>query len=214
MRNRRYVVIGLVAFLFGVMVFIGCAKPPTEEVTALQSDLKNCENQGAKVFAADQYGKVTQKMAELQNLMDQKKFRQATALADSLSADMTVLVSATASNGKKVAKMNIVNVYDELGKLKSLLTPETIKVLGEAESKPFQDMSTGFEGQVSTLNTDLDNYTFMKVYNDSQTLKNNITKTIQSVNEKLEAAKAKQMEKASKAKPKAKPVTKPSPTKK
>lgn len=196
-----------------VMIFIGCAKPPTEKVTALQGELKNCETQGARVFAPDQYAQVANRMAELQNMMAQKKYRQATALADSLKTDMAALVTATATNAKKIAEQNVAGVSVEIEKMKSLLTPENIKLLGQADTKAFQDETTAFEGQFSALKNDLGNSAFLKVYNDSKPLKDKIAISIQNMNQKLETAKAKEMEKATKGKAKAKAPAKPAPAK-
>ena len=212
MKNKMLLAAVAMIVMVSIMLFIGCAKPPTEQVTALQNDIKSCETKGAKVFAPDEYAQVSQKMNELQGMMDQKKFSPATALADSLKADMTALVTATTTNGKNIAGQAVLDVSAEIEKMKSFLAPETAKLLGAADSKTFADEITAFEGQLQALKTDLDNSSFVKVYEDSNSLKDKIAVSMQTAQQKIEAAKALEMEKA--AKSKAKPKAKAAPRKK
>ncbi|MCE5249660.1 hypothetical protein LLG96_05510 [bacterium] len=212
MKNKMLLAAVAMIVMASIMIFTGCAKPPTEQVTALQNDMQNVETKGAKIFAPDQYAQISKKMNELQGMMDQKKFGPATALADSLKADITALITATTTNGKKVAGQAVLDVNAEIEKMKSFLAPETAKLLGAADSKSFADEITAFESQLQALKTDLDNSSFVKVYDDSNSLKGKIAASMQTAQQKIEAAKALEMEKA--AKSKAKPKAKAAPRKK
>lgn len=197
MSIKKLMVIGLVVVV-GTMLFIGCAKPPTEKVNALQADLQNYEAQGAQVFAGEQYNVVSQKMSELQGLMDQKKYKDAASLADSIATDMGNLKSAIEANAQSMADQSIQAVNAELATFKGLLTPDTIKLLGEADAKTYQDQAANFETQAGALSTDMGNSAFLNVYNNATPLKDQITAASTELTGKVEAAKA------AKAAPKAK----------
>lgn len=185
-----------VAVVWGVILLIsGCAQPPTEKVNALQNDFKTSETRGANVFAPSDYEKISKKMAELQNLMDQKKFRKATALADSLTADMNALKVAVETNGKQAAQKVLASANEQLGLLKGLLTEENVKLLGAEASQNFQQLCSVLESKVNGVQENLNKEAFLDVYN-SASLIQQITTSVNDVNAALEQAKAAAAKKA------------------
>ena len=67
---------GALVIALGATLFIGCAKPPTEKVDALNAQFAQLQEKGAQVFAQAQYDQVSAQMTELQSLMDQKKYKE------------------------------------------------------------------------------------------------------------------------------------------
>jgi outer membrane murein-binding lipoprotein Lpp len=207
MKKEKIIVFCLAAVvLASLFIIAGCAKPPTEKVTALQSDLASCESKGAKVFAQQEYETVSQKMAELNSMMEQKKYGKASALADSIATEMTALNAVIDTNGRKLAQEITVSVDSELLKLKSLLTPETIKVLGNEAAKTYQDKLTGFDGVVASLQNDMGNNAFLAVYTNADALVKEIAAVSQEITQKVEQTKAAKTQKPTKSK--AKPASK------
>ena len=178
----------------GIILLAGCAQPPTEKVTALQNDLSLCETMGAGTFAPADFEKVSQKMAELTGLMDQKKYRQATALADSLAAEVVALKTATEANGKEMAGKLVQSANQELGMLKVLLSEENAKILGEEAAKKCMDQCADYEGMIARMQSDFDNGSYRQVC-DNSSLVEKIAASAQSLNTELEQAKALQEQK-------------------
>ncbi|MFH1071655.1 MAG: hypothetical protein V1794_18700 [Candidatus Glassbacteria bacterium] len=127
-------------------------------------------------------------MAELTGLMDQKKYRKATALADSLTADVAALKSTVQTNGKDMAGKMVESANQELGMLKVQLSPENLGILGDAAQK-YTDQIQEYEGKIATMQSDLDNGAYLQVHENSP-LVGQISATVQSFNTELEQAKA------------------------
>ncbi|HUU29784.1 MAG TPA: hypothetical protein VM123_18430 [archaeon] len=196
MKAKCYLCGFAVAAVLGVILFIsGCAQPPTEKVNALQSDFRTCETRGASIFAQSDYEKISKKMAELQNLMDQKKYRKATALADSITADMDALKAAVEKKGRETAQQIAASLSDELGKLKALLVPENISLLGSEVSQNYQQLCSDYESKVNQVQDNLNNEAFVDVYNNSS-LVQQIAASEKDINAALEQAKALAAQKA------------------
>ena len=188
----------ITAVMLGSMVlYVGCAKPPTEKANALQSDLKSTEAKGAKIFAPAEYDQVAKKMAELQNLMGQKKNRMATALADSIAPQMAALKATVDNNSKSMSQQAVSAASGELGKFKALLTPENMKLLGEG-AKACQARCAEFESKVNEVQNTLSSGDLLNAYNNAQQLAGQIAAAVQDDTQKIEQAKAKEAEKAAK----------------
>jgi len=210
---KKYLVSGALAIALGVVLFAGCAKPPTTEQAALKDQLTQLETQGAQVFATQQYDMVTAGMNELQSLMDNKKNKNAKAKADSLKTEMDALKAAVETQAPAIAKQGVDGATAEVAKFKALMTPEAKKVLGAEETKKLDEMGAGFDKDAAALATDLGNSAFMNAFNNSKTLKDKVTMASQEVTQKMEEAKAKKGAKGAKAAP-AKAAPKKASTKK
>ena len=190
MSLKKYLVNGLVAFSFGALLFAGCGgQPPTDKVSALQNDVKNLEAKGAQVFAADQYAAVSQKMSELQIAMDNKKYKEASALADSINATVKTLSAAVDTSATEMTKANIDAAKTEVANFKALVTPENLKALGEGAAA-VQEQATGFEAQVAGLDSIAASGALLDAYNSSMSIKDQVVAAAADVNAKVEAAKA------------------------
>jgi len=178
------------ALTIAVLVLLsGCAQPPTEKVTALQNALSECESKGAEVFAPTEHQNVTQKMAELNTLMEGKKYGKATQLADSINTDMEALKAAIDNNGKQAATQVLASANEQLTALKGLLTEENLKVLGEEASAKYQQIATDQESKVAAMQSAMDSGNVMDVYNSSS-VATELSAAVQSFNAELEQAKA------------------------
>ena len=213
MKTKLLLALGvLVTLVTALLFFSGCAQPPTEKVAAVQSNLKDCEDKGAQLFANDEYGKVAAKANELQSLMDQKKYRKADALADTLLTDITTLKAAVEANGRNAAQQLAADVDAELAKFKAAFTTDESKLLDNESKANYTTMISTFEEGASALQGKLGNADFVGVYNDAGAIKGRITGAEQEVAQKIEQAKALAAEKAAKAKKG--PAKKPAATKK
>ncbi len=178
------------ALTIAVLVLLsGCAQPPTEKVTALQNALSECESKGAEVFAPTEHQNVTQKMAELNTLMEGKKYGKATQLADSINTDMEALKAAIDNNGKQAATQVLASANEQLTALKGLLTEENLKVLGEEAATKYQQIATDQESKVAAMQSAMDSGNVMDVYNSSS-VATELSAAVQSFNAELEQAKA------------------------
>jgi len=201
MKTKLLLALGVLVTLGTALLFFsGCAQPPTEKVAAVQSNLKDCEDKGAQLFAKDEYGKVAAKANELQSLMDQKKYRKADALADTLLTDITTLKAAVEANGRNAAQQLAADVDAELAKFKAAFTTEESKLLDNESKTNYTTMIGTFEEGASALQGKLGNADFAGVYNDAGAIKGRIIGAEQEVAQKVEQAKALAAEKAAKAK--------------
>ena len=189
MSLKKYLVNGLVAFSLGAILLTGCSQPPTEKVTALQNEVKDLEAKGAQVFAADQYAAVSQKMAELQNNMDQKKYKEASALADSITLEVAAIDAAIDSSASEMTTMAVANAKTQFENFKAVAGPENLKVLGD-EAAMVQEQVTGFEAQVMALDSLSTSGALAEAYNNSMSITDQISAANSELSAKIEAAKA------------------------
>jgi len=202
MSIKKLVVAGSIAIALGVMLFAGCAKPPTAKVTTLTEEFNKLQAAGAQVFARDQYDQVNAQMASLQSLMDQKKYKEATALCDTITTAIEALKSAVDTQGAEIAKTEVASATEEIAKMKTLVT-DNAKALGAEDGKKLQDQIAALESQAGALQGEIDNKNFMNAFNTAKSIKDQIAAATQQVTTKLEEAKAKKG-----AKPAAKPAKK------
>jgi hypothetical protein len=189
---KKIIVISCVAIALGAMLFVGCAKPPTEKVAALNEQITKLEGMGAQVFASQQYDAVSAAKAELQGLMDSKKNKAATAKADSLATMVAELETAINTNAPTAAKQAVDAAKAELAKYKQMMAaPEAKKVMSKDDMKKMMDMTAAFEKDAANLDSEIGNSAFLNAYNDGNTLKGKITAAGQEISQKMEEAKAK-----------------------
>ena len=180
-------------------ILASCAKPPTEKISSIQTALAECETIGASIFAPDEYQRINQKMAELNSLMEAKKFRKATSLADTIIADIPSLKDLSETNGKQAAQEIMTASYEQLGSLKALLTEENVKLL-DTEAAKYQQQCGDMEATLMNLQGALDNGNALEVYNNSA-MTGKLSASVQACNAEIAVA----AEKAAAAK---KPVRK------
>ena len=201
MKTKLLFVLGVLATLGTVLLFFsGCAQPPTEKVTAVQSNLKECVAKGAQLFAKEEYNNVVMKANELNNLMDQKKYRKANTLADTVLADITILKATVDTNGRKMTQQMAADVDNELKKFKALLTTEDSKLLDNASKMNYNTIIGTLENDVNALQKSISSADYVGVYKVAGAIKGRMTASEQEVAQKIEQAKAQAAEKALKAK--------------
>jgi len=178
------------AVILGASLFIGCAKPPTEKVDALNAQFTQLQEKGAQVFAMQQYDQVSAQMTELQGLMDQKKYKDAAAKADSVTTAMEELTTALETNGQQMAQAEVASANEEIVKFKAFIDGNK-KVLAGDEAKKFTDQTTAVEGQIAGLQAELDAKNFLNAYNTAKSVKDQLAAAAQEVTATIEAAKTK-----------------------
>ena len=159
--------VGMCSVLSLVLILLaGCAKPPTEKITVIQTALSECEMMGAAEFAPSELQSINQKMAVLDSLMGAKKYGKATALADSISTDLTGLKSAVETNGKQAAQQVLAAANEQMAALKAMLTEENAALL-DAEAAKYQQQCADGESRIAALQGVLDGGNALEVYNSS-----------------------------------------------
>ncbi|MBD3305457.1 DUF4398 domain-containing protein [candidate division KSB3 bacterium] len=73
--GRTWWVMGLVAVV--LLSFVGCAKPPTKEMSDARMAFQAASDAGAQQYAADQYMSAEETLNEATALMERKKYKQA-----------------------------------------------------------------------------------------------------------------------------------------
>ena len=142
---------------------------------------------------------------QLQSLMDQKKYKEATALCDSITTALADMKSAVDTQGTEVTKAEVAGAAEEIAKMKTLVT-DNMKTLGAEDGKKFQDQIAALEAQAGGLQGEIDNKNLLKAYSDAKAIKDQIAAATQEISAKLEVLKAKKGAKpaAKAAKPAAK----------
>ncbi|MCE5272615.1 hypothetical protein LLH00_15145 [bacterium] len=135
-------------------------------------------------------------MAELNTLMEGKKYGKAAQLADSINTEMEALKAAIETNGKQAAAQVLASANEQLTALKGILTEENIKLLGEEAAK-YQQQCTDLEGKVAAMQSSMDSGNVMDVYNSSSVAAD-LSNAVQACNAQLEQLKAAAAEKAAK----------------
>ena len=180
---------GLSSIITCFVLFTGCfSQPPTEKVTSIQSDISACESQGARVFTPKEYEIITQKMNMLKENMNKRKYKQATILADSIIVDLGNLKIFLESNGKNIGHECLMDVNNELEKMRTLITSDNFKMLNKNERETYNRKFSGFETRVSNLKKDMENASFLRVYNSSRILKEEIAVSNETINKRVERA--------------------------
>jgi hypothetical protein len=210
MEIKKLVINGAVVLALGALLISGCAKPPTEKVDALKTDVAALTEQGAQQFAATEFDAVNTKMAELENLMTSKKYKDAAALADSLTAQVAAVKSAVETNGQQLTTAEVASANEEVAKLKAL-SAASAKALG-ADAQKYTDQVTALESQAAGLQAQVDNKQFLAAFNAAKSIKDQTAAATAEITAKAEAAKPAgkpaKAEKAAKGEKAAKPAKK------
>ncbi|MHB9029593.1 MAG: hypothetical protein ACYC9O_12570 [Candidatus Latescibacterota bacterium] len=181
---------GALVIALGATLFIGCAKPPTEKVDALNAQFAQLQEKGAQVFAQAQYDQVSAQMTELQSLMDQKKYKEASALADSITTGMDAANAALETNGQQMAQAEVASANEEIVKFKAFVDGNK-KVLAAEDMQKYADQTAALEAQVAGLQAELDAANYLNAYNTAKSVKDQIAASTQEVTAKVEEAKTK-----------------------
>jgi hypothetical protein len=121
---------------------------------------------GAAVFAATEQESINQKMAALNSLMEAKKYKKATALADSISMDVTALVSTVETNGKEAAHKVLMDANQQLAALKGMLSDENVALL-DTLAAGYKTQCEDGEARVAALEKAVEEGNALSVYNSS-----------------------------------------------
>jgi hypothetical protein len=186
MKTRNLIIISFIVIAVGtIILFTNCAQPPTEKVSLLKTKLQDCEAKGARVFAEAEFNNILQQMDELQKLMDGKKYREATVLADGILPKMDAIQEVIKNNEKNYTQQAINMDNEELGKLKNTLASKNIKVLGDAAVKQYKAQYKEFEGKISSAQNNFNDGKYLEAYN----LASETTRSIQDINKQIEKSK-------------------------
>ena len=187
MEIKKLAITAAVVVALGAILISGCAKPPTEKVDALKAEVAALQEQGAQQFAVNEFDALNAKMADLDNLMSGKKFKEAAALADTLTTEAAAVKAAVETNGQQLATAEVASANEEVAKLKALVAA-SLKALG-ADSQTYSDQVTALESQASGLQAQIDNMQNLAAFNDSKSIKDQAAAATAEITAKVEAAK-------------------------
>lgn len=187
--DLKKLVSGAIVVALGATLFIGCAKPPTEKVDALQAQFTQLQEKGAQVFAQAEFDQVSTQMSELTNLMEQKKYKDASALADSIGTGMQTLTAALETNGAQMAQQEVASIGEEITKFKALVEANK-KALAPEDVQKYADQTAALESQAAGLQGELDSQNYLSAYNTAKTIKEQLAAGSQEITTKVEEAKA------------------------
>lgn len=111
MKKLRGKMVGMVMLAALMMVFSGCAKPPTTEMSDAKLAFQEATDAGAQTYAADQYMSAEQALNDATKLMEQKKYHQAREKALEALKLSREAQAATATN-KNAANSGAVEIYN------------------------------------------------------------------------------------------------------
>jgi len=110
MKKLRVGVTILLAFLV-LMSFAGCAKPPTKEMADAKQAFQDATDSGAEQYAQTEYTNAQAALNEADQLMSQRKYKQAREKAlEALT--LARQAQAAAVNNKNTANRNAKEMYD------------------------------------------------------------------------------------------------------
>lgn len=143
------------------------------------------EAKGARIFAEAEFNNISKQMDELQKLMNSKKYREATVLANDLLTKMDAIQEVIKNNEKNYTQQAISMANEELGKLKNTLASKNIKVVGNAAVKQYKAQYKEFEGKISSAQNNFNDSKYLDAYN----LASETTRSIQDINKQIEKSK-------------------------
>jgi len=187
MEIKKLVINGAVVLALGAILFSDCAKPPTEKVDALKASVASLTEKGAQIFAATEFDAVNTKMAELDNLMTSKKFKDAAALCDSITAQVEAVTAAIETNGQQMTTAEVASANEEVAKLKALV--ESSKKALAADAQKYADQVTALESTAAGLQAQVDNKEYSAAYNAAKSIKDQTAAATAEITAKAEAAK-------------------------
>lgn len=75
--RKRSRMAGVLAVIVMLVMFAGCAKPPTEEMSDAKMAFQNATDAGAQMYASDKYMSAEEALNEATALMEKKKYKEA-----------------------------------------------------------------------------------------------------------------------------------------
>lgn len=101
----------IVLALLLLVSFAGCAKPPTKEMSDAKTAFQAATNAGAQQYAPDQYMSAEEALNQANQLMEQKKYKEARKKA--LEAlQLSRAAEAAAVNSKNASNRDAKEMYD------------------------------------------------------------------------------------------------------
>ena len=187
--NCRKLAMGIVVAALGATLFIGCAKPPTEQVDALTAQFTLLQEKGGQVFAQTEYDAVSAQVAVLQTLMDEKKYRDAAAQCDSVSAGLQLLSAAIDTNGEQIARQEVSAATEGFVAFKTLVEANR-KLLSAGDLQAYAEQNAMIDAQIGGLQAELDARNFFGAYSAAKSVTDQLTAATEEVAVSVGDAKA------------------------
>ena len=140
-KNVRVSGMILLSFLV-VIAFAGCAKPPTQELADAKQEFQLATDEGAQQYAPDQYMSAEEALNQANQLMEQRKYKEARQKA--LEAlQLARQARSGAVNGKNTANRDAQEMYN--------LALQAVNSANEAGGYSFPETNAQMEDANATL---------------------------------------------------------------
>lgn len=125
-----------------VIAFAGCAKPPTEELADAKLEFQKATEEGAQQYASDQYMSAEAALNEANQLMEQRKYKEARQKARE-ALRLAREARAGAVDGQNAANRDAQEMYD--------LALAAVNSANEAGGYSFDETKAQMEAANATL---------------------------------------------------------------
>src|SRR5512133_1431626 len=123
MNKRMYfVLVAMVAMSF--VMFSGCSKPPTQEMTAAEKAMEDAKQKEAPAYAPDLYAKAEASFNQARDFVSAKKYKEAKQAAidtQTFANQAAAGVEAAKNTMKTEAEQNVQDVQKGIDDMKALL---------------------------------------------------------------------------------------------
>lgn len=201
--------IRLFVLSFVVVMFVGCAAEPTQEMDAAKAAIDAAKTEGADVYAADQLTALNDsltKAVEEAKAQTGKMFKsnaEAKAKLVQIKTDAEAL-KATIPAKKEEAKNNAITVQTETKTLieeaKTLVANAPTAKDSQADIEAFKNDLAGIEAEFAAVQTAIDGQDFLGAAEKCKTIKEKATGISDQIKQAIEKINALQAAKPTKKK--------------
>lgn len=178
MRKKSFAFISpFLGFVFMAVLLVGCAKPPTEEISNAEKAVAEAMQKEANIYAPDVFSKAQESLRMAKDLVAQKKYKEAKKAAEdaiALSQQAVSQVEANKSKMKAETDQMISDVQKGIDEIKGLLA-KSPRQLGPRERKETQELIRKWEKDMANIKTMMQGQKMREAYDQLTALKTEVS---------------------------------------
>lgn len=180
----RLLVVSLILFS---SIIIGCAKPPTEEITKAEKAVEEARQKEADMYVPDIFAKAENSLKKSNDLVAAKKYKEAAAAEETIkfAQQAILLVEPNKAKMKEDAEKLIQEAQKEMDGLKTLAA-KAIKKKAPINREKIQNMIGKWEVDIATIKDKLQSEQVKQAYDELKTMKEQVNTQKQGVEASLE----------------------------
>lgn len=186
--------IALVLAVLAVSLYIGCAKPPTEEIDAAKAAIESAKLAGAEEYAPDELKAATDKLAEAEEKVNMKDYEAAKSLAKEAEEKAKLAAEVAPVNKEKVKEELEKNILPALEKdyaaLKKLEAQAKANKKVEEAIKSTLDEIANIDAEKGDIKSAFDGGRYKEAKDKAEALKAKIDDTCKIIKDELAKAAA------------------------